>query len=126
MDGLKVDRLRLIVGTSMGCMHAFVWGEAYPGFAQALMPMACQSVELAGRNRMWRQGIIDIIQSDPDWKGGDYTSPPVHALRAVAIISVHRRLGPPAAADRLSHPRQGRGLHRARWRSGASRWTLTT
>ncbi|CAN5180563.1 alpha/beta fold hydrolase [soil metagenome] len=86
VDGLKVDRLRLIIGTSMGCMHAFVWGEAYPGFAQALMPLACQSVELAGRNRMWRQGIIDIIEADPDWKGGDYTTPPVHALRAAAII----------------------------------------
>ena len=86
VDGLKVDRLRLIVGTSMGCMHAFVWGEMYPGFAQALMPMACQSMELAGRNRMWRQGIIDVIQADPDWKGGDYTTPPVRALRAAAVI----------------------------------------
>ena len=54
-QGLGVTQLRLIMGTSMGCMHAFVWGETYPGFCEALMPLACEPVEIAGLNRMWRQ-----------------------------------------------------------------------
>jgi homoserine O-acetyltransferase len=58
-EGLGVRRLRLLLGTSMGCMHAFVWGETFPDFARALMPLACEPVEIAGLNRMWRQLVID-------------------------------------------------------------------
>lgn len=80
--GLGVNRLRLIMGTSMGCMHAWVWGERYPGFAEALVPLACAPTAIAGRNRMIRKLIIDNIMSDPDWKNGDYTQPPLRGLRA--------------------------------------------
>jgi homoserine O-acetyltransferase/O-succinyltransferase len=82
MDGLHVDHLRLIFGTSMGCMQSFVWGEAYPDFADALMPMACLPVPIAGRNRMMRYMAIENIERDPAWKNGEYTSEPVEGLRA--------------------------------------------
>jgi homoserine O-acetyltransferase len=81
VDGLKVDHLRLIMGTSMGCMHAFVWGETHPQFADALMPLACLPTAIAGRNRVWRRMLMDAIRSDPDWMGGDYTVQPARALR---------------------------------------------
>jgi homoserine O-acetyltransferase/O-succinyltransferase len=79
--GLGVSHARLIMGTSMGCMHSFVWGETYPEFMDALMPLACLPTEIAGRNRIWRKLLIDAIQSDPEWKGGDYTEQPKAALR---------------------------------------------
>ena len=85
-DGLKVDHLRLIMGTSMGCMHGFVWGETYPTFMDALMPLACLPVEIAGRNRMWRRMAIDAIRDDPAWQGGEYKSEPVAALRTVSDL----------------------------------------
>src|ERR1700730_4298790 len=81
-DGLGVNHLRLIFGTSMGCMHSFVWGETYPDFMDALMPMACLPVQIAGRNRLWRKMVMDAIRNDPDWKGGDYTTEPQQSLRA--------------------------------------------
>ena len=81
-EGLGVTHLRLIMGTSMGCMHAFVWGEAYPDFASALMPLACEPVEIAGLNRMWRQLAIDGIKADPAWHSGDYKAEPLVGLRA--------------------------------------------
>ncbi len=74
--GLGVDHLRLILGTSMGCMHSFVWGETYPDYMDALMPLACQAVAVAGRNRVWRKMVIDGIRNDPEWKNGDYTTEP--------------------------------------------------
>jgi homoserine O-acetyltransferase len=80
-DGLDVNHLRLVFGTSMGCMHSFVWGETYPDFMDALMPMACQPVQIAGRNRLWRKMAMDAIRMDPDWKNGDYTEEPKQALR---------------------------------------------
>jgi len=80
-EGLGVNHLRLILGTSMGCMHSFVWGETYPDFMDALMPLACQPVELAGRNRIWRKMTMDAIRNDPEWKGGEYTAEPQQALR---------------------------------------------
>jgi homoserine O-acetyltransferase len=82
--GLEVDHLRLILGTSMGCMHSWVWGETYLNFADALMPLACQTVQVAGRNRIWRKMIIDGIRQDPDWKRGDYTSQPRAGLQISA------------------------------------------
>jgi homoserine O-acetyltransferase len=87
--GLGVDRLRLIMGTSMGCMHAFVWGETHPDFATAMMPLACLPVEIAGRNRMWRKMTLDAITLDPDWMGGAYTAQPQRGLRtAVSLLVV--------------------------------------
>jgi homoserine O-acetyltransferase len=82
VDGLHVDHLRLVIGTSMGCMQSFVWGEMFPGFADALMPLACNAVPLAGRNRMMRYMGIENIERDPAWKNGDYASEPVVGLRA--------------------------------------------
>lgn len=86
-DGLKVERLRLLMGTSMGCMHAFVWGETYPGFARAMMPTACLTVEIAGRNRMWRKLSIDAVRADPAYAGGDYKTQPVAGLRTAVALS---------------------------------------
>jgi len=89
VDGLKVDRLRLILGTSMGCMHAFVWGETHPDFAEALMPLACLPTQIAGRNRVWRQMLMEAIRADPAWKGGDYVEQPVQGLRtAQSLLSL--------------------------------------
>jgi len=78
---LGVNHLRLILGTSMGCMHAWLWGETYREMTDALMPLACLPVQIAGRNRLWRKMVIDGIRQDPDWKGGDYTSQPRAALQ---------------------------------------------
>ncbi|MGI4828311.1 MAG: alpha/beta fold hydrolase [Janthinobacterium lividum] len=82
LEGLHVDHLRLVLGTSMGCMQSFVWGEAYPGFADALMPLACLPVQIAGRNRMMRYMAIEDIEQDPAWKSGDYATEPTEGLRA--------------------------------------------
>jgi homoserine O-acetyltransferase len=80
-DGLNVNHLRLIFGTSMGCMNSFVWGETYPDFMDAMMPMACLPVQIAGRNRLWRKMVMDGIRNDPQWKGGDYAAEPTQGLR---------------------------------------------
>lgn len=88
VDHLKVTELRLLGGTSMGCMHSFVWGTTHPGFAKALFPTACLPVEIAGRNRMWRQMSIDAIKADPLWNGGNYTSPPLGGLRTAAALGL--------------------------------------
>jgi homoserine O-acetyltransferase len=80
-ETLKVDHLRLILGTSMGCMHAFVWGETHPDFTDALMPNACLPTQIAGRNRSWRKMLMDGITNDPAWRGGEYKEEPKEALR---------------------------------------------
>ena len=79
--GLGVNHLRLILGTSMGCMHSWIWGETHPDFMDALMPLACQPVPITGRNRLWRKLVIDCIRDDPDWKNGDYTTEPRAGLK---------------------------------------------
>jgi homoserine O-acetyltransferase len=81
LEHLGVAHLRLILGTSMGCMLSFVWGETYPQFMDALMPLACQPVQIAGRNRIWRKMVMDAIRNDPEWKGGEYTAEPRQSLR---------------------------------------------
>ena len=79
--GLGVNHLRLVMGTSMGCMHSWVWGETYPDFMDALMPLACLPIQIAGRNRVWRDMVIQGIKQDPDWKNGDYTTEPRSGLQ---------------------------------------------
>ncbi|HZB88442.1 MAG TPA: alpha/beta fold hydrolase [Terracidiphilus sp.] len=81
LDAMKIDHLRLILGTSMGCMQSFVWGETYPDFMDALAPFACLPVQIAGRNRMMRYMAIEAIKQDPAWMGGEYKTEPAQGLR---------------------------------------------
>ena len=78
---MKIDHLCLILGTSMGCMQSFVWGETYPDFMDALAPFACLPVQIAGRNRMMRYMSIQAIKLDPAWMGGEDKSEPTEGLR---------------------------------------------
>ena len=82
-DGLGVNHARLVMGTSMGGMHTWLWGESHPDFMDALMPLASLPTQISGRNRAWRRMIIDAIRNDPDWKNGDYTAQP-QSLRTAA------------------------------------------
>lgn len=75
-EGLGVNHLRLIIGTSMGGMHTWLWGELHPDFMDALMPLASLPTQISGRNRVWRRVIIDAIRTDPEWQNGDYQSQP--------------------------------------------------
>jgi homoserine O-acetyltransferase len=82
-EGLGVKHARLIMGTSMGGMHTWLWGELHPDFMDALMPLASLPAQISGRNRIWRRMVIDGIRNDPEWKGGDYTAQP-QSLRLAA------------------------------------------
>jgi homoserine O-acetyltransferase/O-succinyltransferase len=75
-DGLGVNHARLVMGTSMGGMHTWLWGALHPDFMDALLPLASLPTQIAGRNRMWRKMISDAIRNDPEWKTGDYTTQP--------------------------------------------------
>ena len=75
-EGLRVNHLRLVMGTSMGAMHVWVWGERYPDFMDALMPLGSLPTQISGRNRLWRRVISDAIRNDPEWKGGNYVTQP--------------------------------------------------
>jgi homoserine O-acetyltransferase len=103
--GLGVNHLRLILGTSMGCMHSWMWGEKYPDFMDALMPLSCQPVPIAGRNRIWRKMVMDGIRNDPDWKNGDYTSQP-HAGMVTAADMFYIAGGAPLQLQKTLSTRE--------------------
>ena len=116
-QGLRINHLRLVMGTSMGCMHSFMWGENYSEFVDALMPLACLPVEIAGRNRVWRAMVIDAIKNDPAWAGGEYKSPPPEAMRTTidllliagsAPLQMQKTLPTRDAADKYLHEAQAR------------------
>ena len=79
-EGLQVNHLRLVLGTSMGAMHCWVWGEMYPDFVDGLVPLASVPTQIAGRNRVMRTMIMDSITRDPNYKGGEYTQEPREGL----------------------------------------------
>jgi homoserine O-acetyltransferase len=87
-EGLNVNHLRLVMGTSMGCMHSWVWLEAYPDFMDASMPLACQPVQIAGRNRWWRKMVMDAIRLSPDYNGGDYKQQPFGLRTAIDFLII--------------------------------------
>ena len=93
-QSLSIDHLRLILGTAMGCMHTWLWTEQYPGFMDAAMPLACLPVPIAGRNRLWRDLVVDSIRTDPEWLGGEYRSEPMQALHAAAGFLLIARSAP--------------------------------
>jgi homoserine O-acetyltransferase/O-succinyltransferase len=85
-EGLRVNHLKLVMGTSMGGMHTWMWGETYPDFMDGLVPLASVPTQIAGRNRMWRTMIMDSIRNDPAWNGGNYTTQPPGVEGAARIL----------------------------------------
>ena len=88
-EKLGIDHLRLVMGTSMGGMHSWIWAATYPEFMDAAMPLASLPVEISGRNRIWRRMLIDAIKNDPDWQNGEYKTQPIRGLTtAVYILTI--------------------------------------
>src|SRR4051812_5897721 len=85
-EGLGVDHARLIMGTSMGGMHTWLWGELHPDFMDALMPLASLPTQISGRNRAWRRMVIDAIRNDPSWEGGEYKTQPLSLRTAAEML----------------------------------------
>jgi homoserine O-acetyltransferase len=85
-EGLGLTRLHLVMGTSMGAMHTWMWGYMYPSFADGLVPLASNPVEIAGRNRVWRKLLVDAITTDPEWKNGNYAEPPRGLASAIGFL----------------------------------------
>jgi homoserine O-acetyltransferase len=109
-EGLGINHLRLVIGNSMGGMHAWLWGVRYPKMMDALVPMASQPTAMAARNWMLRRTMIETIRNDPDYNGGNYTSQPrmmKYAIAAYRIASAggtlaYQTLAPTAAkADKM-------------------------
>lgn len=107
-EKLGVDHLRLVIGTSMGGMHAWLWAEMYPDFMDAVMPLASLPVEIAGRNRLFRRMVIDPIRNDPAWQNGEYKTQPVQGLTTAiytltmmssAPLPMQKQMPTKAAAD---------------------------
>lgn len=80
VDGLGISHLKMILGTSMGGMHTWLWSELYPNFMDGVMPIVSLPTKITGRNLIWRQAIVEAIKTDPEWKGGKYTQQPFSLL----------------------------------------------
>jgi homoserine O-acetyltransferase len=89
-SGLQVNHLRLIMGTSMGGMHTWMWGQIYPDFMDALLPLASLPTQICGRNRVWRRAISDAIRNDPEWRDGEYREQPPSLRTAAQILFLMR------------------------------------
>ena len=87
-EHLGVKRLQLVTGNSMGGMLTWVWGEAHPDFMDALIPLACQPTQVAGRNWIFRRMVVDLIKADPAWQGGDYKTQPPNLVLAGAYFGL--------------------------------------
>jgi homoserine O-acetyltransferase len=85
-QGLHVNHARLVMGTSMGGMHTWLWGERHPQFMDTLMPLASLPTQVSGRNRVWRRLVIDAIRNDPAWLGGEYRTQPPALRTAIEMI----------------------------------------
>ena len=108
-EHLGVDHLRLVMGTSMGAMHTWMFGEMYPDFMDGLVPVASQPIAISGRNWMFRRMAIEAIRNDPDWNGGNYEknptrwiySAPAGVMMVESTISLLKQAPSREAGDKL-------------------------
>ena len=112
-DGLHVDHLLLVMGTSMGCMHSWLWAERHPDFMDGVVPLACAPTQIAGRNRMMRRMIIEDIRGDPDWRGGTYSQQPRGLLAALQLLFMMS--SSPLQLQRTAPTRDSADAYITRW-----------
>lgn len=115
-EGLGVDHLRLVIGSSLGCMHSFLWAEMYPDLMDGIVGLSCQPVEISGRNWIMRHAAAEAIRHDPDWNNGNYDKNPSHYIYSAAAGSfmpesaarIQEAAPTRAAADKLYEERLAR------------------
>jgi homoserine O-acetyltransferase/O-succinyltransferase len=112
-DGLDVTHLLLVMGTSMGCMHSWLWAERYPDAMDGVVPLACLPTQIAGRNRMWRRMLTTGIRADPDWRHGEYTSEPQSLRAALELLFIVG--SSPRQLQRTAPTRDSADAFVARW-----------
>ncbi|HXI34360.1 MAG TPA: hypothetical protein VNH63_09785, partial [Gemmatimonadales bacterium] len=112
-EGLHVTHLRLVMGTSMGCMHSWLWVERYPDFMDGAVPLACAPTQIAGRNRMMRQMIESDIRDDPAWHGGEYTVQPPGLAAAQQMLFM--MTSSPWQLQRVAPTRDSADAYISRW-----------
>jgi homoserine O-acetyltransferase len=112
-DGLHVNHLLLVMGTSMGCMHSWLWAERYPDMMDGVVPLACLPTQIAGRNRMWRRLLSVGIRSDPDWRNGEYPSEPRSLRAALELLFIVG--SSPLQLQRAAPTRDSADTFVARW-----------
>lgn len=120
-EGLGVDHLLLVMGTSMGGMQTWMWGERWPDFMDGLVPLASVPAQIAGRNRMMREMVSQSVRTDPEWKGGDYTSPP-HGLYG-ALEMLFMMTSSPKWLQHLAPTRDSADAYITRWVNARMRTT---
>lgn len=113
-EGLAVNHLLLVMGTSMGGMQTWMWGVRYPGFMDGLVPLASVPTQIAGRNRMMRKIVSDAIRGDPAWKNGDYTAPPRAGLFA-ALEMLFMMTSSPLQLQKTAPTRDSADAFISRW-----------
>jgi homoserine O-acetyltransferase len=121
-EGLKVAHLRLVIGSSLGCMHSFMWAEMYPELMDGIVGLSCQPIEISGRNRITRRAAAEAIRNDPDWNDGNYEKNPTHYIYIAAAGSfmpesaarIQEMAPTRAAADQLYEERVARQGRRER------------
>ena len=112
-EGLHVSHLRLVMGTSMGCMHSWLWAERYPDFMDGAVPLACAPTQIAGRNRMMREMIENDIRNDPAWQGGDYATQPPGLAAAQQMLFM--MTSSPWQLQRIAPTRDSADAYITRW-----------
>ena len=112
-EGLHLTHLRLVMGTSMGCMHSWLWVERYPDFMDGAVPLACAPTQIAGRNRMMRQMIESDIRDDPAWHGGEYAAQPPGLAAAQQMLFM--MTSSPWQLQRLAPTRDSADAYISRW-----------
>lgn len=85
-QGLHIQKLQLVIGTSLGAMLAWLWGQMYPDSALRLVPIGAYPLPLGGRNWIIRRMGIEAIRNDPTWKDGNYTSQPTGYLCTAPLL----------------------------------------
>jgi homoserine O-acetyltransferase len=108
-EHLNVRHLRLVLGSSMGGMHSWMWGYMFPDLMDGVVPIASQPIQVSGKNWVQRRVAIEAIRNDPDWNGGNYTKNPSHYIYTVPygfvqtenIVQIQNMAPTQAAADEL-------------------------
>lgn len=117
-EGLKIDHLQLVTGVSMGGMHTWMWGEEHPDFVDRLFPLVCMPIEIAGRNRLWRDFTMYLISSDPEYSGGEYKQEPHGVAETITMFDLI--IDGPSHLQQVAPDREAADQLFARWTAHAA------
>ena len=81
----NIEKIKLVIGWSMGGQQAFEWASYFPDMVENMISM-CGHAKTTEHTYVFLEGVYAALTSDPNWNSGNYEKQPQNGKTTMARV----------------------------------------